>query len=115
MQHMGGLSDITPGRMVRGANAVIARLWHIVEAPKGSIPQDPTLGWGLPLKLGTKTSAAALKTEEALGRDELKKDPDIADVRVTISELDRGRYRVEINATLTSGAALQFENEIEAQ
>lgn len=115
MQHMGGFSDITPGRTVRGPNAVIARLWHIVEAPKGSIPQDPTLGWGLPLKLGTKTTAASLKTEEALGRDELKKDPEIADVRVVIADLDRGRYRVEINATLTSGAVLQFENEIEAQ
>jgi hypothetical protein len=115
MIHIGGFSDLTPGRNVRGGSALIVRLWRIVESPKGSIPKDPSLGWGLPLKLGTKTNATALKVEEAIGRDELKKDPEVSDVNVRISDLGGGAYRVKIAAMPTTGAAVEFERDIRGQ
>lgn len=113
MIHMGGYSDMTPGRNVRGGNAILVRIWHIVISPKGSIPQDPDLGWGLPSKLGTKTNATALKIEEALGRDEIKKDPEIEDASVTIADLGTGRFRVSIQAMPTNGTMVEIDEEIE--
>lgn len=115
MKHSAGLSDMIPGRQVRGANALGARLWHIVLSPKGSIPQDPALGWGLPAKLGKKVSETSLKTEAAIGRDELKKDPEVRDATVTITDEGGGSYRVRITAMPTEGAAVEFEEVIEGQ
>ncbi len=115
MKHSAGLSDMIPGRHVRGATALGTRLWHIVLSPKGSIPQDPALGWGLPAKLGKKASETSLKTEAAIGRDELKKDPEVRDVNVTITDAGAGRYRVRIVAMPTEGAAVEFEEMIEGQ
>ena len=103
------------GRHVRKTQALGTRLWHIVISPKGSIPQDPALGWGLPLKLGKKASETSLKIEAAIGRDELKKDRDVQDVTVTITEERAGRYRVKILAMPTTGAAVEFEDVIEGQ
>ncbi len=114
MRHMGGYDDMTPGRNATAGNAIAVRVWHIVISPKGSIPQDPALGWGLPLKLGTKASATSLKVEEAIGRDEIKKDLEVADATVTITNIDGGRYRVSISVTPTSGAAIEIQEEIEA-
>lgn len=104
-----------PGRHVRGASALGTRLWHIAISPKGSIPQDPALGWGLPSKLGKKASETSLKMEAAIGRDELKKDPEVRDATVTITEESAGRYRVRILAMPTDGAAVEFEDVIEGQ
>ena len=115
MKHSAGLSDMIPGRHVRGAAALGTRLWHIVISPKGSIPQDPALGWGLPAKLGKKVSGTSLKTEEAIGRNELKKDPEVRDATVTITDEGAGRYRVKIIAMPTDGAAVEFEDMIEGQ
>lgn len=115
MKHSAGLSDMILGRHVRGAQALGTRLWHIVISPKGSIPQDPALGWGLPLKLGKKASETSLKIEAAIGRDELKKDREVQDVTVTIMEESAGRYRVKILAMPTTGAAVEFEDVIEGQ
>lgn len=115
MKQMAGLSDIIPGRSVRGSAALGTRLWHIVISPKGSIPQDPALGWGLPAKLGKKVSGTSLKTEAAIGRDELKKDPEVRDATVTITDEGAGRYRVRIMAMPTEGAAVEFEEVIEGQ
>ncbi len=105
---------MTPGRNVSAGNAIGVRVWHIVISPKGSIPQDPALGWGLPLKLGTKASATSLKTEEAVGRDEIKKDPEVRDAKVTITNIDVGRYRVSITVMPTNAAAFEINQEIEA-
>lgn len=114
MKHMGGLSDMTPGRNASAGSAIVVRVWHIVISPKGSIPQDPALGWGLPLKLGTKASATSLKVEEAIGRDEIKKDPDVRDAQVSITNIDGGRYRVQISIAPTAGAIVEIDREIEA-
>ena len=111
---MGGFDDMTPGRNVTAGNAIVVRVWRIVISPKGSIPQDPALGWGLPLKLGTKASATSLKVEEAIGRDEIKKDPEVADASVSITNIDGGRYRVLITITPTAGAIVEIDREIEA-
>jgi hypothetical protein len=114
MKHMGGYSDMTPGRNATAGNAIAVRVWRIVISPKGSIPQDPALGWGLPLKLGTKASATSLKIEEAVGRDEIKKDAEVSDAKVTITNIDGSRYSVSITVTPTSGAAIEIQDEIEA-
>lgn len=114
MKHMGGLSDITPGRSVRGGNGAIARIWHIVISPKGSIPQNPDLGWGLPLRLGHKASAQALRTEAALGAGELRKDPEIREASVEIELIEGATYRVRIVGTTTDAAAFEIEQELQA-
>jgi hypothetical protein len=67
------------------------------------------------LKLGKKASETSLKIEAAIGRDELKKDRDVQDVTVTITEERAGRYRVKILAMPTTGAAVEFEDVIEGQ
>jgi hypothetical protein len=113
MKHMGGLSDITLGRTVRGGAGIVARIWHIVESPKGSIPQDPALGWGLSSKLGRKTNETSLKMEAAIGRDEIKKDPEVADATVTITNIGGNRYQVSIIAMPTSGAIVEINEVIE--
>jgi hypothetical protein len=111
MKQMAGLSDIIPGRTVRGGSALAARIWHIVISPKGSIPQDPTIGWGLPARLGTKASETSLKMEAAFGRDAIKRDPEVKDAVVTIEEESAGQYRVQITAIATDGAAVEI-NEV---
>jgi hypothetical protein len=113
VKHSAGLSDMIPGRSVRGGAALGTRLWHIVISPKGSIPQDPARGWGLPAKLGKKASETSLKMEAAVGRDELKKDPEVRDATVTITEESAGFYRVRIAAMPTEGAAIEFDEVIE--
>lgn len=115
MKQIAGLSDMVPGRTVRGGSAIAVRVWHIVISPKGSIPQDPTIGWGLPLRLGTKATETSLKTEAALGRDELKKDPEVKDASVTIENESAGLYRVRITVMPTSGAAIEIDKVIEGQ
>ena len=112
MIQMGGFSDLTPGHNVRGGTAIAARIWHIVLSPKGSIPADPSIGWGLPSKLGTKTNETSLKTEAALGRDEIKKDPEIRDAQVTITSLGGNSYRVSIFAFPTEGAMVEINEEL---
>jgi hypothetical protein len=114
MKHMGGFSDMTPGRNVRGGSAIAVRVWHIVISPKGSIPQDPALGWGLPSKLGTKATETSLKVEAAIGRDEIKKDPEVRDASVKIEPISPGHYRVEIIVFPTEGATIEIIEEIEA-
>lgn len=114
MRHMAGLDDMVPGRKVQGSTAAGTRLWRIVISPKGSIAQDPAIGWGLPSKLGTKATTASLKAEAAIGRDELRKDPDVRDVSVTIESEGDGRYRVRVVATLVSGV-VDLNETIEAQ
>lgn len=108
MKQMAGYSDIIPGRTARGGEAIAMRIWHIVESPKGSIPQDPSLGWGLPLKLGRKINDTSLKTEAAIGRAEIIKDREITDATVVITRLDGNRYSVAISAFPTSGAVVEI-------
>lgn len=115
MKQLAGLSDMIPGRHVRGGSALGARIWHIVISPKGSIPQDPTLGWGLPQKLGKKVTETSLKTEAAYGRDAIKQDPEVQDAIVTIEDEGDGRYRVRITAIPTDGAAVEIDEELEGQ
>lgn len=112
---MAGTSDIVPGRTVRGGAALGARIWHIVISPKGSIPQDPAIGWGLPSKLGTKASETSLKMEAAFGREAIKADPEVEDAIVTIEDEGGGQYRVRITAIPTSGAAIEINDVIEGQ
>lgn len=115
MKQMAGLSDMIPGRTVRGAAALGARIWHIVISPKGSIPQDPTRGWGLPSRLGKKASETSLKTEAAVGRDAIKQDSEIKDASVTIEDEGGGSYRVLIMAIATNAAVIEINEVIEAQ
>jgi hypothetical protein len=110
MKQMSGYSDIVPGRTARGGEAIAMRIWHIVESPKGSIAQDPSLGWGLPSRLGKKTNDTSLKTEATIGRAEIIKDPEVLDATVVITRLDGGRYSVAISAFPTTGAAIEINN-----
>lgn len=113
MKHMGGFNDITPGRTVRAGSAIAARIWHIVLAPKGSVPQDPDLGWGLPLKLGKKANDTSLKIEAATGRTEIIKDPEVQDATIVITHIDNGRYHVSISAMPTTGAVIEINEELQ--
>jgi phage baseplate assembly protein W len=112
MKQIGGYEDITPGRPATGLDALRMRVWHIVETPVGRLPQDPTWGWGLRRRLGTKTTAGDLKTEAAIGREALRKDPEVRDATVTIARLTDNRYRVLISVTPLEGGTLEIDREV---
>ena len=110
---IGGFEDITPGRAAEGASALQMRVWHIVESPVGTIPQDPTAGWGLRKRLGSKTTGD-LRTEAAIGRAAIKKDREVreATVSITPNPSASNRYRVRISVTPIDGPPFTIDREV---
>lgn len=112
MKQIGGYEDITPGRPATGLDALRMRVWHIVETPVGRLPQDPTWGWGLRRRLGVKMTVGDLKTEASIGREAIRKDPEVQDATVVIDPIDGRRYRVRISITPRTGGTLEIDREV---
>ncbi len=105
MRMMGGYSDLTPGRAADGIAAIQMRVWHIVETPVGGLPQDPDWGWGLQDQIGVGLAPGDLRTEEQVGRAAIRRDPEVKDAHVTITEFAPNRYRVKIRLETVRGPA----------
>jgi hypothetical protein len=108
---LAGYEDIIYGRTAPGNEALVMRVWHIVETPLGGLAQDPKWGWGLPSKLGSKTTGD-LRTEANIGRTAIRRDREVRDATVTITEVSAGRYRVEISISPLVGDDIVLTKEI---
>jgi len=113
MRHIGGFEDITPGRVAEEGNALAMRIWHLVESAPGTIPQDPAAGWGLPRRLGKKTTGD-MKTEANIGRAAIKRDREVRDATVMITPRSDSpnRYRVLIRVTPIEGPPFTIDREV---
>lgn len=113
MRHMGGFTDVVFGRAVEGHAALACRVWHCVETPVGKLPQDPKWGWGLAQRLGDKVAGGGdLKTEANVGRAAIRRDPEVRDVSISITERSTGRYRVQIFVYPIEGLPFDIDREL---
>jgi phage baseplate assembly protein W len=88
MRHMGGAMDYTPGRAAEGLEAIRQRAAHILDTPRGALPQDPEWGIGIADWIGVGLLPGDLRTLEALAREAFRRDPEIDDAEVSIELLE---------------------------
>jgi len=89
MRMMGGYEDLTPGRLADGIEAIRMRAFRIIETEPGQLPQDPEWGWGLRRYVGVPLGPADLELIAQIGRAAFRRDPEIQDARVTITQEGR--------------------------